>query len=50
MLEKNVSDNDIFRLQDSGTAEIFSARLEEFGEMGPIRTGLFLLSISFCRN
>jgi hypothetical protein len=35
MLEKNVSDNDIFRLQDSSTAEIFSARLEEFGRKCP---------------
>jgi hypothetical protein len=44
MLEKNVSDNDIFRLQDSGTAEIFSARLEEFGKKCP-NTMLYLKAI-----
>ena len=35
MLEKNVSANDIFRLQDSQSAEIFSQRLAEFGRKCP---------------
>jgi hypothetical protein len=35
VLEKNVSENDIFRLQDSQSAEIFRERLEEFGRKCP---------------
>jgi hypothetical protein len=44
MLEKNVSENDIFRLQDSHSAEVFSARLEEFGRKCP-NTMLYLKAI-----
>jgi hypothetical protein len=44
MLENNVSENDIFRLQDSPTAEIFSARLEEFSRKFP-NTMLYLKAI-----
>ncbi len=44
MLEKNVSENDIFRLQDSPSAEIFRARLEEFGRKCP-HTMLYLKAI-----
>lgn len=45
VLEKNVSENDIFRLQDSPTAEIFNARLEEFGRKCP-NTMLYLKAIA----
>ena len=44
-MEKNVSENDIFRLQDSNTAEIYSARLEEFGRKCP-NTMLYLKAIA----
>ncbi len=44
MLEKNFSENDIFRLQDSQSAEIFRARLEEFGRKHP-HTMLYLKAI-----
>jgi hypothetical protein len=45
VLEKNMSENDMFRLQDSPTAEIFDAHLEEFGRKCP-KTMQYLKAIA----